>query len=176
MRVIYPFPTSWLDYFDNESLAVLVYVMGCERNCKGCHNPQFKDPDYAEGTVEVNDTVFDQFLHAIIRTCKDNLTNKIVFSGGDPLAPNNIKLVKEAIELLRMYCPEYQIAIYTAYDVSYVKENNVGGFTYLKTGAYQQEASMRSNKTSTYMQLASSNQKVYDSQFNLLSKDGIFHF
>ena len=61
-------------------------------------------------------------------------------------------------------------------DVEYVKEHNVSGFKFLKCGKFDIKNKRESEKTDEKMVLASPNQKLYDENYNLISKDGIYYF
>jgi organic radical activating enzyme len=170
INIAYPLGTTFIDYPDNESLAVIVYFMGCEQRCKRCHNPDFIDPNFSIGIKKLD---LKTALKEIKSSCYRNHTNKIVLSGGDPLHPNNIisvKLLLEEIENL------YNVVIYTSYEKGYITENNVHGFTYLKSGVFNDSLYQTPEKTDTYIKLASKNQKLYDADLNLLSCGGVYYF
>lgn len=170
MLVSYPLSVTFIDYPDPEDIAVIVYFMGCEQNCKNCHNPQFRDPYNKINTIDITS---DKLIREIEVFCKRNQTNKIVFSGGDPLHPNNIKNVKFLLEEL---CKEYNIAIYTSYDKDYIVKNDVSGFTFIKSGIFIQEQYQIPEKTDNFIKFASKNQKLYNSKLELISDNGIYFF
>lgn len=169
MNIIYPFTVSFLDYLDNESIAVVVYIMGCEHKCKNCHNKQFADVDY-EKSVNVNK---NEFIKLIKKATEKNRTNKIVLSGGDPLYKSNIN---DIISIIGDLKDEYDIMIYTGYDIDYVKKNNISGFKYIKCGVYDENQKQTSFKDDDKFVFASKNQKLYDSKYNLISNNGVFNF
>lgn len=169
MRVISPLTTTFLDYPDNESQAVLVFFMGCEHNCPGCQNPQFQNPDCSAGM----EASVEKLARDIEQFCDRNKTDKIVFSGGDPLYPGNLPELKELIGNLS---GKFQIMIYTAYDIKYVNEHKITGYTFIKCGRYNRELKQSSEKTDEFMRFASSNQKLYSAGSNLLSENGIYYF
>jgi len=160
---------SFIDYPDNESLCLCVVVMGCTHNCKGCQNPLFQNPEYDNGTKVVS---VEELYEDLTNLCKRNRTNKIVLSGGDPLSKMNIEFTKELLSKLK----DYDVCIYTGYDLDYVKENNVTGFKFIKTGRYIAEQSRPSEKDDTKIIFASPNQKLYNGEYQLLSNDGIYNF
>jgi len=168
VRIILPFSTSFLDYADNESLAIIVYIMGREHKCKGCHNPQFSDFNYKNSYL-INEKEFTKLIEDV---SKKHRTNKIVFEGGDPLHPQNIKFTKNILRKLK----HLNFMIYTGYDINYVKENKVNGFKFLKCGKYVEEKKQESRKTDFKFFLASKNQKIFDSELNLLSENGVLNF
>jgi len=168
IKVTLPLGTSFLDYADNESLAVIVYVMGCDHGCSGCHNQQFSDFNYS-ASYTVN---FDKLSSILKESTKKHRTKKVVIGGGDPLHPKNIEFVKYVLNKLT----EYQFMVYTGYDVDYVKKNKVKGFTLLKCGRYEEDKKQKSVKTDSKFCLASKNQKIYDCNYRLLSSDGTLFF
>ena len=171
IRIKYPIEATWLDYPDNESLSLLVFFMGCERNCFNCHNPQFKNPKYERDTRVLN---FKEFIEEIEKYSKLYQTDKIVFTGGDPLSIYNLEFVMGYLKVSQTY--NKNVCIYTAYDINYVKKNNIRGFTFLKCGKYIEELRQASIKTDESFQLASKNQTIYNSNFELLSHMGVLKF
>ena len=69
-----------------------------------------------------------------------------------------------------------EICIYTDADIEEVKKLKLNGFKFIKCGRFDTTKFIGSNKTNEYLQLASKNQALYDKDFNLLSKEGIFYF
>lgn len=170
MNVKYPLTSSFLDYPDNENIAVVVYIMGCDKTCEGCHNPEFKNPYYRIDTKEMSVEVL---ADAIKTYCERNQSNKVVLSGGDPLHPINISETKD---LLNILSDEYDVMIYTSYDIEYVKSENVKGFSFIKCGVFIKDKYQGSEKTNEYIKFASDNQKLYDTEYNLISINGIYFF
>lgn len=157
--------TTWLDYPDNVSLAVIFYTYGCIHKCKNCQNPSLQTPveSYPRGIID-----------EILMYCKRNNTNKLVLSGGDCLLKGaNLDLTNAVID---KYGNELDICIYTGYDIDYVKANVHKGFKFVKCGKYDENMKTEPNKTDNYVQLASTNQKLYDSNCRLLSSNGRYYF
>lgn len=156
--------SSFLDYPDNESEAVIVYFTGCSHGCPGCQNKNLQKYDKRVKKLDIFD---------IIIQCNRVGTNKIVFSGGDPLYKENLKTTKMLLDGLK---DSYDICIYTGFTVDKVKEMGIKGFKFLKCGKYDATTARKSSKTSKSMTFASPNQKLYDSNFKLLSKEGKYIF
>lgn len=161
---------SFLDYPDNESLAVCVVMIGCDNNCPGCQNPLLRNPEYSNGTREITK---EDLVSEIILQCNRNMTNKVVLSGGDPLFPGNIETTKYILEKLGK---THDICVYSGHDVNYAKLNGIKGFKFLKVGYYDQQNSRISRKDDYEIVFASPNQELYDENYNLVSKDGIYEF
>ena len=157
--------TTWLDYPDNVSLAVIFYTYGCIHKCKNCQNLSLQTPveSYPRGIID-----------EILMYCKRNNTNKLVLSGGDCLLKGaNLDLTNAVID---KYSNELDICIYTGYDIDYVKANVHKGFKFVKCGKYNENLKVEPKKNDNYVQLASTNQELYDSNCRLLSSNGRYYF
>lgn len=154
--------TTWIDYPDNESLAVAVYFSGCLHNCINCQNRDLAEHQPKEFN----------YLEAIEKKLKQNRTDKLVLSGGDPLFPLNLEATKNILN----HFQDKSICIYTGYTIDYVKENQIKNFTFIKCGKYLISEQQISEKTNDYLKFASKNQELYNSDYKLLSQDGIFYF
>lgn len=169
VRILENFVESFIDYPDNSSLCICVVMMGCNHHCKGCQNPLFQNPNYEFGTRTIT---VNQLSNELKEQCRRNDTNKIVLSGGDCLSPYNIDFTKELLKQL----DGYDICLYTGYDIEYVKENGVKGFKFVKCGTFQLDQKRESLKDDDKIIFASPNQMLYNSEYNLISKDGIYYF
>lgn len=155
--------TTFLDYPDNESLAVIFYMNGCEHNCLNCQNKDLQKSCKYSKTI----------INEIIDYCNRNKTNKIVLSGGDPLYKTNIDLTNKIIDT---YKDKYDICIYTGYDIEYIKKVLHSGFKFIKSGKYIEQFKQLSEKTDEYIQLASSNQNFYNNCYIQISQNGKLFF
>lgn len=169
VRILIEIVESFIDYPDNESLCLCVVMMGCSHCCKGCQNPLFQNPNYSEGTRVVS---VEELVAELKDKCRRSMTDKIVLSGGDPLSSVNIEFTKDLLKELK----GYDVCIYTGYDIDYVKENGVSGFKFIKCGKYIEEQKRQSDKDDEKIIFASPNQKLYNSNYELISKDGIYKF
>lgn len=163
------FYDTWMDYPDNESQALLIYFIGCYRFCKGCQNTLFQLRHHS-GAFDFN---LEELYNKIFFHCYQNKSMKVVFSGGDCLAEMNIDFTKE---FLKRHSSQFQICIYTGATIEEVKQLDITGFTFIKCGKYDESLKQESIKTDDYFQLASSNQEIYDKEFNLLTKNGRMEF
>lgn len=169
VRVIYPFTHTFIDYPDPESDALSIFFVGCEHRCKHCSNPDLQRVDYV-GSIEVSLT---SIIEQIYKDSKKYKTNKLCFMGGDPLYTKNIEFVKKLLHLIHT---DFDICIYTGYTKDYVIQHNLKGFRFLKCGCYDHNLKQISKKTDDNFQFASTNQKLYDSHFSLLSINGKYRF
>lgn len=171
MKIIRPFIHSFLDYPSPDYSCISLYVLGCEHNCKDCSSPQLQDFNYNADNVihKISiETIASQIYHEI-----EYLPYKqVCLIGGDWLHPLNIEDTKILLNIISTV----RVCIYTGYSVDYCKKNNVTGFTFLKCGCYDSLLKVQSEKTDDYIQFASTNQKLYDKDYNLISKNGRYYF
>lgn len=161
---------TFIDYPDPSDWAVIFYVSGCCHNCINCQNKELQDPNLGNEIKDVDslyNIVKDATLHY--------KTNKIVFSGGDPLFETNRVLIKE---FLNKYGNEFEICIYTGYPISFVKEQNISGFKFIKCGKFfsTELQDRKPGMTDDKFTLASGNQDFYDENYNKISINGILKF
>lgn len=157
---------TWLDYPDPESNAIIVYFCGCEHHCKGCHSPLLQSSyEYSESNQDI--------LEKIIDYSKRADTNKLVFLGGDPLYSKNLNLTTFLVNNLSK---DYDICIFTGYDIEYVKKLDLHNIKYYKCGKFDIDNQRKSMKTDEEYVLASPNQNFYDGNYNQLSTNGILKF
>ncbi len=171
VQIQVPLESSFLDYPDSESEAVVVYFCGCDFSCSNCQNMVLHDIDSLD-TSRLFVSV-DMLYAMITESCRRHRTDKVVFLGGDPLAKRNRFFTKEFVS---KYRTEFDIAIYTGYDRYEVLKMNIRYFKYLKCGEYDETKKLEANKDDFKMVLASSNQEWCDHKFDVLSKDGVLIF
>lgn len=169
IRILNNITTSFIDYPDDESIAVCIVMMGCTNGCHGCQNPCFMNPLYEKGTHSVS---IEDLLEELNTMCSKNKTNKVILSGGDPLSIYNIEFTKKLLE----HNNKFDFCIYTGHNIDYVKNNNVSGFKFIKCGKFDSRTYRPSSKTDKGMVFASPNQVLYNENYEALSKDGIYNF
>ena len=167
-RILQPISATWLDYPDDKSLALTVVMMGCDNGCLKCQNPEFQNPLYDKLTKDYTPQELEEELKIL---GKRNRTNKLVLSGGDPLAACNIEFTKEFLNIT-----SFDVCIYTGHNIEWVKEHNVSNFAFVKCGKFDYKTFRESLKNDEKMVFASPNQELYNNNFDLLSKDGIYYF
>jgi anaerobic ribonucleoside-triphosphate reductase activating protein len=156
--------TTWQDYPSREDIAVLVFFSGCIHNCKGCHNPELqkRNPSYSKS--------IEEFYRELYYKCYSNRTNKVVLEGGDPLYGDNLLSTKELLS----YNKDLHFCIYTGYMIEYVKEIKLTGFDYIKCGKYDIDNKCQSQKNDNELIFASTNQKLYDKDYNQISNNNVY--
>ena len=108
--------------FDGPGIRTTIFFQGCNVKCRGCHNERIQDIRYGK-EYEVRDL------------CEEILSynlpvKKITISGGEPM------IQKEALEefINEMYKKNFEIALYTSYDLEEVPKNILEKLKYLKVG------------------------------------------
>jgi anaerobic ribonucleoside-triphosphate reductase activating protein len=154
---------TFVDFPDDDGDAVIVFLRGCDHNCKNCHSPSLQK------FVKIRD------IHQLISDIElvansDNKTNKVVLSGGDPLHPLHIEKIEYISDVLKSH--KYSVCIYTGYKIDYVKSVFNGSFDFIKCGCYIEEEKQQSGKDNNGMTLASKNQNFYNRKYKRLSKNG----
>jgi len=157
--------STFLEYPDNNNIATIVYMDGCDKKCEGCHNrslQRWEDYGSSENIIEN------------IRNYTEKLnTNKVVLCGGDPLYWQNIPLTKKILQKLG---EKFDICIYTGRLIQEVENLGLEGFKFIKCGKFDRNTYRPPIKTDKKMVLSSANQEFYDSNYNQLSKNGILYF
>lgn len=167
----YPFQFVFTDYPDPTSWSLLVWLIGCEHFCKECQNQSLQqiNPNNKDQTIIHTNTL----IRLINDTLQKEKCNEVVLSGGDPLFGNNLYFTKK-------FCIEYgnkiNIALYTGYSIDYVKEQGILNFKYIKCNKFDESLKLEPYKNDYEMQLASSNQEWYDSNYKQISKNGLLKF
>lgn len=169
--------TTFIDFPNDEDLAVIVFFEGCSHNCKGCQNPQLKN--------QINGYSKENALNIIISQCKKHNTNKIVFSGGDPYYPANKDNLNDMLEIISyLESKDYTLCVYTGFNVEdilnlYKEKDNLIKPTFLKCGKFVEEYWRLSNKTDEVFVLASPNQNFYvrtEQGYEKISTEGVLYF
>lgn len=92
---------------DGEGLRTVVFVAGCSKKCKGCHNPI--SHNYNAGKRLTTSLLNDIFDNIEKRTYIQGIT----LSGGDPLDTLNIMGTRTIIETFKERFPYKDVWIYT---------------------------------------------------------------
>lgn len=183
MKVLSSVVESFQDFPSQDGSSIVVYFVGCEHACIGCHNPElqcawsFPESNYSENGIST-EVYYDplRLLKVIKGWSQKYRTSKVVLSGGDPLHPFNRAGVASLLGDNAMLNYNLEFCLYTGYDAASVQRMNIKDFKYLKCGKYDETLAQTPEKTDEYFKLSSSNQELYDSNFNLLSTEGVFYF
>ena len=124
---------------DGPGFRTVIYLQGCKRRCKNCHNP-------STWSLESGTRYSVGELAEIIR--KKAINKKITLSGGEPL------LQAKAIENLIKALPEFDFCMYTGYDMPDIPQAILSRLHYVKVGAFDESC-----RTTTVPYFGSWNQK-----------------
>ena len=171
VKIIYPFTTTFLDYPTDEDETVIVYFIGCNYDCKSCQNIFLRNHNTTTtNTIEIT---VDKFIRLVEIALKNHRTNKLILSGGDSLSSKNRLFTKEFLDNK----PEgIDVCVYTGNLIALVMNIGLKNFKFLKTGTYEEKLKQNPQKTNTFFRLASSNQKLYNENLELISENGIYYF
>ena len=94
------------DMLNGDGLRVVLWVAGCEHQCKGCHNPITWD---INGGIEFDEAARQEIFEELEKPYISGIT----LSGGDPLHTQNRKEIKELAKEIREKFPDKTIWLYT---------------------------------------------------------------
>lgn len=96
------------DMLNGEGLRVVLWVSGCEHNCKGCHNPETHNP---QSGIEFDKDAWLEICEQLNKKYIDGIT----FSGGDPLGTFNRDTITHLAKEIKALYPNKTIWCYTGY-------------------------------------------------------------
>ncbi len=124
---------------DGPGVRTVLFTQGCNRRCKGCHNPSTWDKERGKW-IEIK-----EIIKQLREECKNQ---KLTISGGEPL------LQIEGILTLIKNLPDFNITLYTGYSIEEVPKELLNHLNYIKVGPYEEE-----KKTTIIPYIGSTNQK-----------------
>lgn len=96
------------DMLNGEGLRAVLWVAGCNHNCKECHNPITWD---IRGGIPFDEAAKQELFEALDKTYISGVT----LSGGDPLHPENREDIGKLIDEISDRFPNKTIWLYTGY-------------------------------------------------------------
>lgn len=149
-----------------------IYIQGCYRNCKGCHNP---DTHSFSGGKEVDIIRYlEDTYRKIYPFIKDGLIENIYISGGDLLCQDEEVAKQFSFETMFLFSPLARIWLFTGCSGSELPEWVWNYYDIVKAGTYQEDIR---NPDGTFP--ASSNQvllvnkKLSEEEFNNIEYMGV---
>ena len=97
------------DITNGEGVCVSFFVQGCPHHCQGCFNPETWD--FEGGQPYTKHTKWE-IIEAI---GANGLQRNFSVLGGEPLAPQNLKMVEEVVNSVRHAYPCIKIMLWTGY-------------------------------------------------------------
>ena len=152
------------DMLNGDGLRVVLWVAGCNHNCKDCHNPVTWD---IRGGIPFDQAAKDELFAELEKPHVSGVT----LSGGDPLHPDNREDIGALIDEISQKFPYKTIWLYTGYqweairDLPYIKKVDV-----VVDGEF-----VAALKNTQLHWRGSSNQRVIAVQPSLLRGGGVLH-
>jgi anaerobic ribonucleoside-triphosphate reductase activating protein len=154
------------DVTNGEGVCVSFFVQGCPHHCSGCFNPETWD---FNGGKLYNENVKWQIIKAI---SANGIERNFSILGGEPLAPQNIKMVEEIVTAVRIAYPNIKIFLWTGYEFENLDFDNKSYYNILSNidviidGKFIEEQKDLSLKLR-----GSSNQNIWIKENNIWRKD-----
>ena len=102
------------DMLNGDGLRVVLWVSGCNHNCKGCHNPETHD---INSGIPFDEKAKEELFEYLNKEYIDGIT----FSGGDPLHPNNRETVTQLAKIVKNKFKK-TVWLYTGYKYEEIKD------------------------------------------------------
>ena len=121
------------DMLNGSGIRVVLWVSGCDHNCKGCQNPI---------TWDVNNGIpFDEDAYQeIINDLEQDYCSGITFSGGDPMHIDNRECILIVCQDIKKLYPNKTIWMYTGYTFEQIKDSPILKYIdVLVDGEYKEE-------------------------------------
>lgn len=139
------------DMLNGDGLRVVLWVSGCNHNCRGCHNPITHDPE--DGILFDDDA-----LNELIMALRPDYIEGLTLSGGDPLFPGNRNDILILCKKIKELFPSKNIWLYTGYLYEEISDLEVLNYIdVLLDGPFKIELLSPNKKW-----VGSSNQRVID--------------
>lgn len=136
---------GWIDSScdDGPGVRSVLFLQGCRKNCKGCHNHQIQKQ--GKGTM-MNIVNLIEFID------KKCCNKRITISGGEPLEQ------LESLEILveKLKDAGYEICVYTGWELQFVPKSLLRKIDFIKTGKFVSDL-----RDSNIQYVGSSNQHMY---------------
>lgn len=105
-----------LDIANGLGIRISLWISGCDIHCKGCHNPE--SWDFNNGQDFTSET-----MDYLLTLLEPDRISGITFTGGHPLAEQNLEEVYNIIRRIKKQLPNKTIWLYTG------KSLNIKDFT-----------------------------------------------
>lgn len=129
---------------DGDGLRSVVFLSGCTVKCKGCHNKAFWDKKQGKKYI------IEELAKEIIENTPQA---KVTISGGEALEQK--EAVYLLIKKLKEFSKDFDIGLYTSYELEQVDEKILKNLRFIKTGKFEESLKIK-NKY-----FGSSNQKFH---------------
>ncbi len=149
---------------NGDGLRVVLWVAGCNHNCKDCHNPVTWD---IRGGIPFDEAARQELFEELEKPYISGVT----LSGGDPLHPDNREDIGKLILEISERFPHKTIWLYTGYEWEQIKDlPYIRNVDVVVDGEFV--AAQKDNKLHWR---GSSNQRVIEVQPSLLRGEAVLH-
>lgn len=144
------------DVVNGIGVCTSLFVQGCPHHCLGCFNQNSWDFD---GGYETNDV-----KGTIVKAIGANgITRNFSILGGEPLCPENRKMVKDVLSAVKITYPNIKIFLWTGYTLEELQQEDdtdleyiLSNINFLIDGRFKQE-----EKDYSLWLRGSKNQNIY---------------
>lgn len=152
------------DMLNGEGIRVVLWVSGCNHNCKDCHNPVTWD---IRGGIPFDEKARQELFDQLDQPYVSGIT----LSGGDPLHPQNREGISRLIDQICDRYPNKTIWLYTGYTWE-----SISGISCIRKVDVVVDGEFISSLKDTRLHWrGSSNQRVIDVQPSLLTGEIVLH-
>ena len=156
------------DMLNGDGLRVVLFLSGCNHQCKGCHNPETWDTKSGQQLTvgEVN---------SIYRELKKDYISGITLSGGDPFHPINRAFILYFLKDIRSKFSNKTIWVYTGYKYDTLIEDDFCSLILCYVDVLVDGEFIEELAEVNYPWAGSTNQRVIDVKKSLLQKTVILY-
>lgn len=97
-----------IDVANGPGVRVSLFVSGCRNHCEGCFNPETWDFEYGEPFTRKTEK-------EIIKALRPSWIQGLSILGGEPMEPENQRVLLPFLKRLRIFLPDKDVWLYTGY-------------------------------------------------------------
>lgn len=98
-----------LSIVDGNGIRVSLYVSGCRRHCKGCHNSKAQDFNFGKPFTEETKNLIKSYLN-------HDYIKGFTLCGGEPMEEENQRAIVSLLKEIKHDYPEKDIWLWTGYE------------------------------------------------------------
>lgn len=106
-----------MDIANGTGVRVTLFVSGCRNHCKNCFQPETWDFNYGEPYTEETEK---HILESLSKPYIQGLT----LLGGEPLEPENQRVLVQLLRKVRSNYPEKDVWCYTGYTLELIRDDS----------------------------------------------------
>lgn len=105
------------DIANGSGIRVSLFVSGCRNHCKNCFQPETWDFHYGKPyTEETERYIIESLSHPYIQG--------LTLLGGEPLEPENQRVLVRLLQKIKSICPDKDVWCYTGYTIEKALQDN----------------------------------------------------